>query len=76
MRANYSPVKTVVFTGLALLSFAANSVLCRLGWGAEAIDAASFTAVRLLSGAIVLDVIRITHTKKALPEEKGSWLAG
>ncbi len=76
MRANYSPVKTVVFTGLALLSFAANSVLCRLALGAEAIDAASFTVIRLLSGAIVLYVIiRITHTKKALPEEKGSWLA-
>ncbi|WP_291346697.1 hypothetical protein [Desulfobacula sp.] len=47
-------VKTIIFTGLALIAFAANSVLCRLALGERAIDASSFTIIRLLSGAIVL----------------------
>jgi drug/metabolite transporter (DMT)-like permease len=41
-------------TGLALVGFAANSLLCRGALGARRIDAASFTAVRLVSGAVVL----------------------
>ncbi|GGO80728.1 hypothetical protein GCM10011348_18070 [Marinobacterium nitratireducens] len=41
-------------TALALLAFAANSIFCRLGLHAGAIDAASFTAIRLLSGALML----------------------
>jgi len=40
-----------------MLAFAANSLLCRLALGAEFIDAASFTTVRVLSGAITLGVI-------------------
>jgi drug/metabolite transporter (DMT)-like permease len=39
---------------LALLAFAANSVLARLALGADRIDPATFTAIRLASGAIVL----------------------
>jgi hypothetical protein len=39
---------------VALLCFAANSVLARLALRAEQIDAASFTAIRLASGAIAL----------------------
>jgi drug/metabolite transporter (DMT)-like permease len=48
--------KTAALTVLALLGFAANSLLCRaaLGNGAWRIDAASFTSVRILSGAGVL----------------------
>ena len=40
-----------------MLAFAANSLLCRMALGAGLIDAASFTAVRILSGAIVLGLI-------------------
>jgi drug/metabolite transporter (DMT)-like permease len=43
-----------VLTGLALVAFAANSVLCRLALGRAAIDAASFSTIRLASGAVVL----------------------
>ena len=69
-------VKTVVFTGLTLIAFAANSVLCRLALGGETIDAASFTAVRLLSGAIVLfAIIKIRNNNTGSPT-KGSWPAG
>ena len=46
--------ETVVLTLLALVAFASNSLLTRLALGAHAIDAATFTAVRLLSGAIAL----------------------
>ncbi|MEO5823033.1 MAG: DMT family transporter, partial [Vicinamibacteraceae bacterium] len=45
---------TAIFTLLALLAFASNSLLTRLALGAHAIDAASFTAIRLLAGAVVL----------------------
>lgn len=50
-------VKTILFTGFALTAFAANSVLCRLALGEKSIDAASFTSIRLLSGAVVLLLI-------------------
>lgn len=46
--------RTVGLTGLAMLAFAANSLLCRMALGPPLIDAASFTAIRLLSGALVL----------------------
>ncbi len=39
---------------LALLAFAGNSLLCRVALKGGAIDAASFTSVRLVSGAMLL----------------------
>jgi len=42
---------------MALIAFAANSVLCRLALNIYQIDAGSFTVIRLLSGALVLSVI-------------------
>ncbi|WP_370583986.1 hypothetical protein [Motiliproteus sp. SC1-56] len=53
-----SSLTLLVLTALALLAFAGNSVLCRLALsdrsGAAAMDAASFTLIRLGSGALVL----------------------
>jgi drug/metabolite transporter (DMT)-like permease len=46
---------------LALLAFAANSVLARLALGADRIDPASFTAIRLASGAVVLWLLLQRH---------------
>ena len=40
-----------------MLAFAANSLLCRAALRGGAIDAASFTLVRLLSGALVLSLL-------------------
>lgn len=40
-----------------MLAFAANSLLCRLALGQELIDAASFTSVRVISGAVTLWLI-------------------
>lgn len=48
------PWRTAALTALAMLAFAGNSLLCRAALGSGAIDAASFTVVRLLSGAVVL----------------------
>jgi drug/metabolite transporter (DMT)-like permease len=49
-----APARTLLLTALAMLAFAANSLLCRQALGSGLIDAASFTAVRLLAGAVVL----------------------
>src|SRR3954466_13434206 len=43
-----------VATFVALVAFAANSILTRLALGARAMDAATFTTVRIATGAIVL----------------------
>ena len=60
---------------MALIAFAANSVLCRLALGNEAIDASSFTVIRLLSGTIVLLIIIATSRNIIGSSEKGSWTA-
>lgn len=44
-------------TLLAMLAFAANSLLCRLALGAGSIDAASFGSWRMVSGAATLAVL-------------------
>lgn len=49
--------KTIALTGAALCAFAANSLLCRLALGQHHIDAASFTAIRVVSGAAALGLI-------------------
>jgi len=50
-------VNTVLLTAIAMLAFAANSLLCRMALGAGLIDAASFTSVRIISGAVMLGLI-------------------
>lgn len=72
---NNSLLKTPILTGLALIAFAANSVLCRLALGNSAIDAASFTVLRLLSGSIVLLLIIGVNRKITGTSTKGSWSA-
>ena len=66
-------MKVVVYTGCALLAFAFNSILCRMALGGGEADAASFTLVRLVSGAVMLAIIAasIGKTKKAL--KTGHW---
>ena len=46
-----------MLTVLAMLAFAGNSLLCRFALQETAIDAASFTSLRLLSGAVSLWLI-------------------
>jgi drug/metabolite transporter (DMT)-like permease len=42
-----------------MVAFAANSLLCRLALGAGSIDAATFTSVRVISGAVALGLIML-----------------
>ena len=48
------PPRILLLTCLAMLAFAGNSLLCRLALRETEIDAASFTAIRLLAGALTL----------------------
>jgi drug/metabolite transporter (DMT)-like permease len=67
----------VLLTALTLLAFAANSILCRLALGAGLIDPASFTTLRLASGALVLlGLVRLTSTSATPPRRAGSWASG
>ena len=50
-------MKIFLYTTFALVAFAFNSILCRLALRGEEADAAGFTAVRLVSGAVALIVI-------------------
>ena len=57
-----SRLRLVVLVSLAMLAFAGNSLLCRMALQHTAIDAASFTAIRLVSGACMLWlVVRLTR---------------
>jgi len=67
---------TLFYTCLALLAFAGNSILCRYALTDDVIDAGSFTAIRLLSGALFLMVLFTIKTRKPLPWRSGSWLTG
>ena len=64
---------TPILTGLALVAFAANSVLCRLALGQGTIDAASFTAIRLVSGALTLLVVAALSKGKERSTPGGNW---
>ncbi|MEB8433448.1 DMT family transporter [Cocleimonas sp. KMM 6892] len=68
-------MKTILFTVLALLAFAGNSVLCRLALKGDVIDAASFTAIRLFSGIVFLMLLVVIQTKGKVNLKKGSWLS-
>ena len=64
--------RLVVVTCAALVAFAANSVLCRLALAGNAIDAASFTSIRIVSGALMLLILlRVRSTKPA----GGGWVS-
>jgi drug/metabolite transporter (DMT)-like permease len=62
----------VLLTAFALLMFAANSVLCRMALGAGAVDAASFSFIRLASGAAMLLLIVLFRDRGRL-ERGGDW---
>ncbi len=49
-----SHARVLTLTLLAMIAFAANTILCRLALNATEIDAASFTTIRLASGALAL----------------------
>ncbi len=68
-----SYARIILLTSLAMLAFASNSLLCRLALKHTQIDPASFTTIRLISGAMMLWlVVRIRRDKQ---EGSGNWLS-
>ena len=67
----------IASTVVAMAAFAANSLLARLALGAHSIDAASYTAIRILSGAVFLYLIarRKPGAEKTDRKLEGNWLA-
>lgn len=61
--------RLIIGTVTAMLAFAGNSVLCRLALEQLTIDPASFTSIRLLSGAIVLTILLLSVPKLMLPKQ-------
>lgn len=66
-----SRARLFVLTSLSLLAFAGNSLLCRAAFHATAIDAASFTTIRIVAGALVLWLI--VRLRERHHERAGSW---
>jgi drug/metabolite transporter (DMT)-like permease len=50
-------LRTIVLAASAMLCFAANSILCRLALAPRLIDAATFTTLRVFSGAVMLSLV-------------------
>ena len=66
-----SPLRVFLLTLLAMLAFAGNSLLCRAALAAGRIDAASFTSIRVVSGALALWLI--VRLQAGGAAKAGSW---
>ena len=64
-------MRVFILTLLAMIAFAGNSLLCRLALKRTAIDAASFTFIRILSGTIALWFI--VTIRKGTSQKAGGW---
>ena len=70
------PLHWIGSATLAMVAFAGNSLLCRLALRGGAIDVASFTAIRLLAGALTLALLtRCSRRGAAGSRNWGSALA-
>lgn len=64
-------------TTLSLLAFAANSLLCRLALATDQIDLFSFTALRLLSGMLILiPASRLVQEVSPSKPWNNAWVSG
>ncbi len=68
-----SRLRIVALIALAMIAFAGNSLLCRLALKDTAIDAASFTTLRLLSGAVMLWLV--VRLRGGARSGAGNWLS-
>ena len=75
-RWNHKSSSTAVLTVLALIAFAGNSIFCRLALGEFTIDPASYTAARLISGALTLWVIARFLQGSSSAKSGGGWISG
>lgn len=66
--------RLMLLTLTAMLAFAANSLLCRLALRTTPIDAASFAAIRLVSGALALWlIVALRSGASGKPMAGGNW---
>lgn len=65
--------RLILLVALALMAFAANSLLCRVALRGTGIDAASFTGIRIVAGAITLLLIVWWQQADARRVPSGSW---
>lgn len=68
-----SHARIISFTSLAMIAFAGNSLLCRIALKHTNIDAASFTAIRLVSGAVMLWLV--VRMRPGTHSGRGNWLS-
>jgi drug/metabolite transporter (DMT)-like permease len=68
-----SSARVLVLTSLALIAFACNSLLCRVALKHGGIDAASFTTIRLISGAVMLGLL--ARANRGAVAGRGNWLS-
>jgi drug/metabolite transporter (DMT)-like permease len=73
MSAEFRLLRAIVYTSITMLAFAGNSILCRMALRDGAIDPASFTSIRLLSGAVVLLLIVRLTSKDPTVRGHGGW---
>ncbi len=65
--------RLVALTSLAMIAFACNSLLCRVALKDTSIDPATFTTVRLVSGAAMLWLV--TRVRQGTSAGTGNWLS-
>lgn len=63
--------RLILLTLITLIAFAANGLLCRMALKQTQIDPASFTAIRLASGALMLWLI--VASRRGIAKPGGSW---
>ncbi|HWJ07148.1 MAG TPA: DMT family transporter [Steroidobacteraceae bacterium] len=63
----------VALTAFAMIAFACNSLFCRVALRETAIDATTFTSIRLVSGALMLWLIVQVRQGRALAPVRGDW---
>ncbi|ROQ24873.1 DMT family transporter [Gallaecimonas pentaromativorans] len=66
-----SPWRLWLAVTLTMVAFAANSLLCRIALTQSSIDAASFTLLRLVSGALMLSLLVLMRRRPLAGH--GSW---
>ncbi len=67
------PHRVALLTLVAMVAFAGNSLLTRAALRGSGIDAASFTAIRIVSGAVALWLIVALRSRPASARAAGTW---
>lgn len=68
-----SYVRMIALISLAMIAFAGNSLLCRAALKHTSIDAASFTFIRLASGAVILSLV--SRMRSGVNTDTGNWIS-